>query len=696
MPRRSSRPRAARRSGQVPPGAGTAGGTGTPPPAAAPDSPPGEVFRGLTLNPFQMQALGPLREGRSVLLAAPTGAGKTLVAEIAIDLSLTKGRRAIYTAPVKALSNQKYRDFKAVAPEDVGIMTGDVTINPQAPLLIMTTEIFRNTIFENPASLEQIETVVFDEIHYMDDPERGTVWEESIIFAPSHIRFVCLSATISNLDQFGEWIGKTRGEHVEVIRHRERPVPLAHYLYIPGRGLKPIQRTLTLPPMPKQPRGRGRGGPRRGSDAEDRNAVVGLLERAHNLPTLFFCFSRRECEQRARETLQKRRLLEHEKAEEIERLFTDICETFEIAPDAELEELRALVRNGIAYHHAGMLPLHKELVERLFTSGLLQLLFATETFSLGINMPARSAVFSSLRKFDGVGFSTLKVREYQQMAGRAGRQGIDDHGLVVSILDDDRVTAKEILRLTGNDVEPILSRFNLSYSTLINLHRTLGDRLHEAWERSFNNFQWSRMSRKKREKNEEKQRAAIDLRLKLLRNLGYITDDGVTAKGDVAAVINGFELPVTELLESGLLEWLDERQIAVVFAALVFEERKNELFRRMSPGILGAHRKDVEAVVGRLVAAEKDLGIPPSIRPPNFKIGVVVQAWCEGAAFDDMRDVCTSPNGDLVRVMRLTVQLLRQLRSALPRDSTLSLLLDRARDLLNRDEVDAARQLSLG
>jgi superfamily II RNA helicase len=453
---------------------------------------------------------------------------------------------------------------------------------------------------------------------------------------------------------------------------------------------------MSLPPVPRQPRGRGRGAPRHGRGDEDRNAVVGLLERAHNLPTLFFCFSRRECEQRARETLQKRNLLEHERAEQIERLFADICEVFEVAPDAELEELRALVRHGIAYHHAGMLPLHKELVERLFTSGLLQLLFATETFSLGINMPARSVVFASLRKFDGVGFSTLKVREYQQMAGRAGRQGIDEHGLVVSILDDDRVTAKEIVRLTGNDVEPILSRFNLSYSTLINLHRTLGDRLHEAWERSFNNFQWSRMSRRKREKNEEKQRQAIDHRLQLLRNLGYITDAGVTAKGDVAAVINGYELPVTELLESGLLEWLDEKQIAIVFAALVFEERKNELFRRMPPSVLGEHRKDVEAVVGRLITAEKDLGIPASIQLPNFKIGVAVQAWCDGAAFEDIRDVCTSPNGDLVRVMRLTVQLLRQLRSAIPRHGTLALLLERARDLLNRDEVDAARQLSLG
>jgi superfamily II RNA helicase len=617
------------------------------------------------------------------------------VAEIAIDLSIRRGRRAIYTAPIKALSNQKFRDFKAIAPEGVGIMTGDVTINPGAPLLIMTTEIFRNTIFENPAGLAEVETVVFDEIHYMDDLERGTVWEESIIFAPSHIRFVCLSATISNLDQFGEWIGKTRGQTVEVLRHRERPVPLDHYLFLPGRGLRRIEKSMVLPRLP--PAGRngrfGRPAPRHG---EERNAIIALLERQQLLPTLFFCFSRRECGQRAREALQRYTLLLPDESQRIEALFDSICTAFEIAPDPDLEEQRALVRKGIAYHHAGMLPLHKELVERLFTSGLLRLLFATETFALGINMPARSVVFASLRKFDGVGFSTLKVREYQQMAGRAGRQGIDEHGTVISILDDDRVSPAEIARLCGNDVEPIVSRFNLSYSTLINLHRTLGPRLHEAWERSFNNFQWAGMSRKKREKNAEKQRFAIDQRLQLLRQLQCITETGVTPKGEVAALVNGFELPVAELLESGLLEFLDEAQLAVVFASLVFEERKNDLYRRLPPNVLGPHRADVEGVVGRLVAAEKELGLPPSIRLPNFKIGAVVHAWCRGAGFDELRELTTTPNGDLVRVMRLTVQVLRQLRSAIPPRSPLALQLDRARELLNRDEVDAARQLSLG
>ncbi len=663
---------------------------------------PAERFRGLTLNAFQMQALGPLREGRSVLLAAPTGAGKTLVAEIAIDLSAQRGKRAIYTAPVKALSNQKYRDFKAIDPDCVGIMTGDVTINPSAPLLIMTTEIFRNTIFENPASLDDVDTVVFDEIHYMDNMERGTVWEESIIFAPPHIRFVCLSATISNLDAFGDWISKTRNEQVEIIRHRERPVPLDHYMYFPKAGLRRIKGKVTFPSDEFAKRGRGGRGGRGGGRGQERvktdpNAVIDVLVRDKNLPVLFFCFSRRDCERRAVETVRNRsKLLDPESTAKIERLFDDVCDTFELEADGDLEELRSLVRHGVAFHHAGMLPLHKEVVERLFTSGLLRVLFATETFSLGINMPARTVVFASLRKFDGVGFSSLKVREYQQMAGRAGRQGIDDAGMVVSIIDDSRVQAKDIDRLIGNDVEPVLSRFNLSYSTLINLHRTLGERIYDAWENSFNNYQWARMSNKKRERNEERQRAAIAQRLALLTDLGYITPDGVTEKGQIASSINGFELQVVELLESGLLQYMDELQVAIVFSALVFEERKNDLFRRLPPKIMGPHRKAVDRVLDTLVKDEKDHGIPASIKPPNFKIGIVIQRWAMGAAFHDMGEDTTAPAGDLVRVMRLTVQLLRQLRHALPRDHDLGQLLDRTRDVLNRDEVDAARQLSLG
>jgi len=644
----------------------------------------GRAFRGLTLNPFQEEALRAIEAGRSVLLSAPTGAGKTLVAEYAIEETLALGRRAIYTAPIKALSNQKYRDFKATPEVDVGIMTGDVTIRPEAPLLVMTTEIFRNTIFEAPQELHDVEYVVFDEIHYMDDVERGTVWEESIIFAPEHIKFICLSATVSNLGQFGEWIQKARGTPLEVIHHKERPVPLQHYFFFPGHGPKRAEKVHRFPP---QARRRGNG---------PKYDPIDFLEQRDSLPILFFCFSRKECQARARRN-SRRRLLNGQEKKAIEQRFDAICETFQVVPDAELEELRMLALEGVGFHHAGLLPLHKELIERLFTSGLLKLLFTTETFALGINMPARSVVFSAMRKFDGVNFDTIKAREYHQMAGRAGRQGIDKEGLVYSVLDDGRTTPEEARRVLFGPIEPIRSRFNLSYSTLINLHRVLGPRIFEAWERSFNNFQWDRMSRRKREKNQQKQQDAITRRLDLLREFDYIAgQDEVTEKGRVAAVINGFELPATELLFSGLLDWLNKTEIAVIASALVFEERKSDVFKRMPKSVLGEHRGDLERIIDRLINAEAKHGIPPTVRPPNFMIGAVTCAFATGASFDELAEYTNASQGDMVRVFRLTVQVLRQLRKAIHGRKELDQKLDDAIYSLNRDAVDAKRQLELG
>ncbi|MEW6745796.1 MAG: DEAD/DEAH box helicase [Planctomycetota bacterium] len=653
-----------------------------PPPVAEGPSP--RTWRGFTLNPFQIEAVAAIEAARSVLVSAPTGAGKTLVAEYAIELTLKRGKEAIYTAPVKALSNQKYRDFRATLGPDVGIMTGDVTINPGARLLIMTTEIFRNTIFEQPEALDAVDYVIFDEIHYMDDLERGTVWEESVIFAPQHLRFICLSATVSNLAQFGEWISMARGDEVKVIRAVDRPVPLTHYFFFPHYGLMRADKAHAFPPRAKRGRTRRHVEP-----------LLDHLQREQKLPVLYFCFSRRECEQRARSS-NRRGLLSGVDRQRMATFFDEICDLFEIEPDPHLEELRALANEGVAYHHAGLLPLHKELVERLFTSGLLKLLYTTETFALGINMPARTVVFSSLRKFDGVTFDILKARDYQQMAGRAGRQGIDTDGLVYSVIDDERIPAAGARKVVFGSIEPIQSRFNLSYSTLINLHGRLGQRIYEAWERSFNNFQWSRMSRKKRERNAQRQREAILKRLTLLEEFGYIDAGTVLEKGRTAALINGYELQATELLFSGLLQWLDEVQINVTMAALVFEERRSDLYRRLDSSVLREHRTDIERLIERIIVRERELGIRASVRRPNFKIGSVVHVWSRGADFEDLADYTNASQGDLVRTIRLTIQLLRQLRKALPVRSDLAEKLGRCVEIINRDVVDAKRQLELG
>lgn len=640
-------------------------------------------YRGFDLNAFQVQAVDAVDAGRSVLVSAPTGAGKTLIAEYAVEKALEQGAKAIYTAPIKALSNQKFRDFRELFGDRVGIMTGDVTFNPSAALVIMTTEIFRNTVYEGNIDLGDLQYVIFDEIHFMDDPERGTVWEESIIFAPDHIRFICLSATISNLTEFGRWISKVRGKEIEVIRSMERPVPLRHYVFFPDFGPTRADRVTTFPRRRKGRRSR-----------INRDHLLDRLQREGKLPILYFCFSRKECEKRARDN-RYRRLLDHEERVAIEKLFTECCELYSVPPDATLEELRNLAMEGLGYHHAGLLPQHKEIVERLFTSGLLKLLFTTETFALGINMPAHTVIFSSLRKFDGVGFDTLMTRQYQQMAGRAGRQGIDQEGLVYSILEDSRVAPRDVRRLISNDVEPIRSRFNLSYSTLINLHARLGDGIFTAWEHSFNNFQWTRMSRKKREKNRLRQISLIKKKLGLLERLEYINDDGVTDRGKVAALINGYEIQATELLFAGLLEELDEIQINVVLCAVVFEERKNDLFRRMDRSLLGHHRTRVEELIDNVVNLERELGIHSTLKRPEFKIGAVAGAWCRGMSFSDLEEYTNASFGDLVRVFRLTVQLLKQIRKAMPPDPDLARKLSLCIDILNRDEVDALRQLQL-
>ena len=352
-------------------------------------------FKGYTLNPFQVQAVQAIARGHDVLLMAPTGAGKTLVAEYAIEEAVSQGRKAIYTSPIKALSGQKFRDFAADGV-DVGMMTGDLSLNPSAPVVIMTTEIFRNSVFEDPERFREVDFVIFDEIHFLDDPERGTVWEESLIFAPEHLRFVGLSATIENLDQLGEWVGTVRKHSLEVIRHSRRPVPLAHRLFHPATGLFQLaQRKRALQSARRRGaqeprRGRARGhrdrdhrgrrgnrGRRNGrSGVRAYQLVLDEIQQQGLIPVLFFCFSRKECEIKADRNMH-RRLLERNERAEIRKLFTGICEVFELKPDRD-PSLQAILRraqHGVGYHHAGMLPIHKEVVERLFTSGLLKLLF---------------------------------------------------------------------------------------------------------------------------------------------------------------------------------------------------------------------------------------------------------------------------------------------------------------------------------
>lgn len=681
----------------------------------------GWTFRGKTLFPFQERAAEAIHAGKNVLVAAPTGAGKTLVADVAIGQALSEGRKVVYTSPIKALSNQKFRDFRAdYGEERVGIMTGDVTIRAEAPLLIMTTEIFRNTVFEDPARLQDFDFVVFDEVHYLDDVERGTVWEESILYAPHHVRVVALSATVPNVEELAAWIAEVRGREVEVVVERERPVPLVHKAWVPGRGpraLDELKRMAVEGTLRRERRTRrgsaARGhGPPRGSDA-----YASLVERATGdllaflaqrdlLPALYFVFSRKDCEHLAR-THGGNDLLTPEARTRLLARFDDLAARYETADAPSTRELRRLAARGVLWHHAGMLPIDKEIVERLFTTGDVRLLFATETFALGVNMPARTVCFHALKKFDGVRVVPLRTRDYGQMAGRAGRQGIDKVGHVFSIYDARAVDPRDLQRLQEGAMEPVRSRFNLAYSSILNLYDHLGERVVDAWQRSFARFhgRWSRAGKggkpgaKPEHAGHEGPKTlggrAIEARLEVLRRFHHLDAKGLTRKGRIAAKISGYEIACTEAYEGGFLSRCGAVEAAMLFSAICYEARPGDEADPSGRTLKGIAQPFFERMA-RFRAYEKEVGIPDCVREPQFLIAGLVEAWAEGEDFAVLESMGTLAPGDLVRIFRMTIQMLRQTHFAIPRGDPVQETLSSAILLLDRDVVDAKRQLELG
>ena len=672
-------------------------------------------FKSYTLNPFQVEAAAAIEAGDNVLLAAPTGAGKTLVAEYAIEHAIKSGRRAIYTSPIKALSNQKFRDFKADGVR-VGLMTGDLTLDPDAPLVIMTTEIFRNAVFEDPERFKDTDFAIFDEVHFVDDVDRGTVWEESLIFAPDHVRFVGLSATIANLHEFGEWIREVRPQQLKVIEHKKRPVPLSHRLFHKDAGVfqlsqrpraiqfyeRAMEREKLAGFKQGRPhRERSRAGQR---DRKSRRFPTGprpyvkLLDEIQHrqlLPALYFCFSRKECEIKAERSMH-RRLLDRSERKNIQDLFHDICERFELAPDEDpaLTAILGRAMSGVGFHHAGVLPIHKEVVERLFTSGLLKLLFTTETFALGINMPARTAIFDLLRKYDGVQMNYMKARDYLQMAGRAGRQGLDKSGLVISILENEDLLSAPLSRYHSGKVEPITSRFNLSYSTILNLYDRLGTKgLQSAYDRSFAAFQAMSGSASARKKKRAAAHAALASRVNVLRTAGYIDVDGLMPRGKIAQRINGYEIQVAELLFSGVLEQMDMHQLATTFTALIYEERRRSDGSQRQEGPL---MKAANKAVRRFRQIESAQGVLNPIKEPDWGIANAVQCWSEGGSVEDLEQLTRGDAGDVVRNLRMAIQMMRQVAMQSGKHESLTNRLEEAIVAINRDVVDAKRQFELG
>lgn len=452
------------------------------------------------LDGFQREAIEQLLAGRDVLVAAPTGAGKTVVGEFACADALHGAGVTFYTTPIKALSNQKYRDLcDTHGEEHVGLLTGDRSINGRAPIVVMTTEILRNMIYEADEVLDRLRYVVLDEVHYLADRERGAVWEEVIIQLPQHVRLAALSATVSNAEQFGAWLALVRGDCALVLEER-RPVPLRHHYFVNGRvydtfraakdGSDRQRRDLAAQaragvPNPDvlmlEQRSRRRVVDRRGRRVRDgvrlrwpsREEVAGELRRRGWLPAIVFVFSRQGCEDAVAQLRRSDvRLTTDAEREEIarrvdERLWELPVEDLEVLG---LSRWRRSLLDGIAAHHAGLVPLFKEVIEQLFQAGLLKLVFATETLALGINMPARSVVLERLEKFDGDGHVLLTPGQYTQLTGRAGRRGIDTIGHAV-VLHQRSVEFRQVASLVATRSYPLHSSFRPSYNMVVNLLR---------------------------------------------------------------------------------------------------------------------------------------------------------------------------------------------------------------------------------
>ncbi|THG33617.1 DEAD/DEAH box helicase [Naasia lichenicola] len=485
------------------------------------------------LDPFQISACAALEKGKSVLVAAPTGAGKTVVAEFAVHLAMqARGDKVFYTAPMKALSNQKYGEFvDEYGAENVGLLTGDTNINSGARIVVMTTEVLRNMLYADSALLRDLSFVIMDEVHYLADRFRGAVWEEVIIHLPQNVRLVSLSATVSNAEEFGDWLQAVRGD-TDVIVSEERPVPLEQHVLMrtklvdlfAGGSTGPSASSRVNPELAQMAKYGGRvitsrqaqdvgrrhsKGGRPDQGRMDRGEIIRLLDERNMLPAVFFIFSRVGCDAAVKQVLRAGvRLTEAAERDEIRQIVEDRCRTLldeDLAVLGYWEWLEGLQR-GVAAHHAGMLPAFKEVVEELFQRKLVKVVFATETLALGINMPARTVVLEKLEKFNGEARVPITPGEYTQVTGRAGRRGIDVEGhSVVQWVDG--MDPQAVASLASRRSYPLNSSFRPTYNMAVNLIEQFGrERTREILESSFAQFQADRavvdLARKVRQQEE--------------------------------------------------------------------------------------------------------------------------------------------------------------------------------------------------
>ena len=697
---------------------------------------------GFVLDEFQRRAIEHLDAGRSVLVSAPTGSGKTVVADHAVDLALAEGRRAFYTTPIKALSNQKYRDLcRRIGSHRVGLLTGDNVVAGDADVVVMTTEVLRNMLYADSVD-DRLGAVVLDEVHYLEDPYRGPVWEEVILHLRLDVVLVCLSATVSNHDELGGWLKQVRGP-TAVVAESRRPVPLTNLYAVGRRRSQSVQILPTLVDGNPNPRGSRfdapeearrsyqRHGPRRrgrGPDRGERSGrqrhpqqgrvrgrsggaqsrdhaghrgrgrghggsvwrpprridLVGELEERNLLPVIWFVFSRKGCDQAAARLVRDEACYADDtEAERIDELVEARLGGLAQADLAALGARRWAdqLRTGIAAHHAGMVPVFKEVVEQCFAEGLVKVVFATETLALGVNMPARSVVIDKPVKYDGQRTAPLSPAQYTQFSGRAGRRGIDEAGWAVMLWSTD-CTFGDIAALTSSRSFELRSAFRPTYNMVAGLlGRMSPDEARDLLGRSFAQYRADASS------SPINLARRFDAVASVLRARGHLDGWTLTDSGRLAArIFHEADLVVAEALSGGLLDGLSPPALASVLSAFSYEHRSPGPRPRVWIPSGLAHRRlqRIEAAVKSLHAVERRFGIDP-IRPPDTGFSPAAHRWAAGESYDAVQEEGFSA-GDFVRNVKQVVDLARRIAAVAP-DPATAAAARQAVDALNRGVV---------
>lgn len=754
------------------------------------------------LDDFQVDAISFINNHKSVVVCAPTGAGKTVIAEYAIMKALDEGKRLFYTTPLKALSNQKFHDFGEAYGEDkVGLLTGDITINRDARIVVMTTEVFRNMLYGTTLgkveeNLRNVNYVVLDEVHYMNDEQRGTVWEESIIYCPSYINIIALSATIANAIELTDWINEVHGE-TYLINSDFRPVPLRHYYFSASLENRILPLFSSGGMLNKQinPEKRHRRYTKAGKREEKPHVkLIKILDDKDMLPAIYFTFSRKRCNDSLEDCI-KLKLLNNFEERRLSQIIDEyIVDNPYIAKSKQLEYLY----HGVAAHHAGLLPGWKGLIEKLFQQGLIKVVFATETLAAGINMPARTTIISSISKRSDEGHRVLTPSEFLQMSGRAGRRGMDEVGHVITI-GDPYHHPEEIAELASSAANPLESKFTPRYSMVLNLlqrfkleearelilksfgYHTSVERLKPLYMeleriediiqditnykcpysltaddvREYNKHKNMYVQYRKITKNLKKQvgkgiplppevkeyeektkelenkvksskcdlckqykkhirgleilprfekkyrrlkdtieyekdiywRQFLNL-MKVAELTGHLSDNYPTKKGFMSAAARvENEIFFVELITRGLLDDLSYAELAAVICAVVTEETRATIYPRFK--ISKKVRKtlyECQDLMRKLwrIQQEYDVNVPINLTPDYSSF---VEQWALGIDWDELVEGSEVSEGDLVRIIKRTIDLLRQLTVIPDVNPELVKTAGMAIECINRDPV---------